>query len=423
MLTPIYLKSSRASQGLPVLQPRADPAPQPHPTTSSCSHIPQPQGVGGSHTLGGPLAPTCLQLARRPRWWLTLEVRASTVGAPNPMRPGSDRHSGRSTGAVASPTQACMHSAGRVGDMRLRRAFRSLAWINQTQSMLGPPWGREHQWGSGSRRRRWQMERGGIGKSDPNAIVAEGNEASAGLGDWLLQGRWGRGQGNAGKTLGPKAKMCPADPRRAPTPCVWENQQHPHLQQPNPPILPGWRQLYGASPEFRPPDAAPHAGMPTLPLIPAPGTRLLAAQARAGQAPMFSRQELIKKHSPKDLRQKKEKKQPPKEHPNQCRAREQLQPCPSLPLGDGEGCGWQPWVAWVPQESPRVAVPGAPRGDPAGCPFPLHLPASAAAAGSWCGVLGAGSGVLGGKRGTEAATGGRRRRREGGGSRVRAGCG
>lgn len=48
--------------------------------------------------------------------------------------------------------------------------------------MLGPPWGRERQWGSESRRRRWQRDRGGIGKSDPNAIVAEGNEARMGLG-------------------------------------------------------------------------------------------------------------------------------------------------------------------------------------------------------------------------------------------------
>lgn len=35
----------------------------------------------------------------------------------------------------------------------------------------------------------------------------------------------------------------------------------------------------------------------------------------------------------------KEKKDPPKEHPNQHGTWEQLQPCPSLPFGDGEGLG------------------------------------------------------------------------------------
>lgn len=141
--------------------------------------------------------------------------------------------------------------------------------------MLRPPWGQEHQWGSRSRRRRWRMERGGIGKSDPNAIVVEGNEATAGLGDRLLGGQQGRGQGDAGKTLGPKAKTCPADLRRAPTPCDWENQQRSHPQQLNLSILPGRRQLCGASPEFRPPNSIPHAGTPALSLVPAPGTWLL----------------------------------------------------------------------------------------------------------------------------------------------------
>lgn len=103
------------------IQPRSPVLPRP-----ARSHIPQPRDVGGSRALGVPPAPTCLQLARRPRRQLTLEVRVSIMGPPNPARPGSDRHGGCRTGAMASPTQAHMHSAGRVGDMQLRRAFRSL---------------------------------------------------------------------------------------------------------------------------------------------------------------------------------------------------------------------------------------------------------------------------------------------------------
>lgn len=251
---------------------------QPHspfPPRAAALTSHNPGDIGGSRAQGVPPVPTCLQLARRPRRQLSLEVRVSPMGVPNPARPGRDRHGGRSTGAVASPTQGRMGSAGRVGNTRLRRAFGSPAWINQSQSMLGPPWGRERQWGSGSCRRRWQRDRGGIGKSDPNAIVAEGNEAPAGLGDRLLRGWRGRGRGHFSETLDLKAQMCPAHPRCAPVPFVCENQQRSHLQQPNPPMLPGRRQLCRASSGFGAPNAAPHTGAPSLPHVPAPGTQVL----------------------------------------------------------------------------------------------------------------------------------------------------
>lgn len=57
---------------------------------------------------------------------------------------------------------------------------------------------------------------------------------------------------------------------------------------------------------------------------------------------------------------------------------------------------------------PMVILLGA----PSLVPFLLHLPALAAAAGSWCGVLGADSGVLGAGSERGSAGGRRRRRRE-----------
>lgn len=106
-------------------------------------------------------------------------------------------------------------------------------WINQTQSMLGPPWGQERQWSSGSRRRRWRTERGGIGKSDPNAIVVEGMRHQLGL-ETGSRGDGGEGDKTTPiKRLIPKTKMHPEDLRWAPSPCVWENQQCSHPQQLN----------------------------------------------------------------------------------------------------------------------------------------------------------------------------------------------
>lgn len=109
-----------------------------HPTSSSCSHTPEPRFAAGCRGPAVPPFPTCLQLARRPRRQLTLEVRVSTMGVPSPTRPRSVRHGGRSARALALPTQARRHPARRVGDMRLPRAPRSPAWVNQTQSMSGP---------------------------------------------------------------------------------------------------------------------------------------------------------------------------------------------------------------------------------------------------------------------------------------------
>lgn len=181
-----------------------------------------------------PPAPTCLQLARRPRRQLTLEVRVSTMGVPSPTGPGSVRHGGRSARAVALPTQARRHWARRVGDMRLRRALGSPARINQTQSMVRPPWGRQRQWSSGSRRRRWWTERGGIGKSDPNTIVGEGMKHQLGLGSGS-SGDGGDGdEATLIKRLIPKLRWDDVeDLRWAPSPCVWENQQCSHPQQLN----------------------------------------------------------------------------------------------------------------------------------------------------------------------------------------------
>lgn len=114
-----------------------------------------------------PPAPTCLQLARRPRLQLSLEVRVSSMGVPSPVRPGSNRHSGRSTGAVASPVQPRM-----VG----REGHRGAQWGLIKGGRCRSPRGDGSANGAaGAADVGWHMERGGTGKSDPNTIVAQGN--------------------------------------------------------------------------------------------------------------------------------------------------------------------------------------------------------------------------------------------------------
>lgn len=147
------------------------------------------------------------------------------MGAPSPRGPGSVRQGGRSARAVALPTQARRHSARRVGDMRLQRAFGSPAWVNQTRSMPGPR-GRNASANGAAGAVDVVGGRGGVGKSDPNAIVVEGMR----LRDRLL---WGWGHGTTDKMLDPKTKMHIEDLRWAPSPCVWENQQCSHPQQLN----------------------------------------------------------------------------------------------------------------------------------------------------------------------------------------------
>lgn len=101
---------------------------------------------------------------------------------------------------------------------------------------------------------------------------------------------------------------------------------------------------------------------------------LLAACSRSwsktGSNPVVFQAGISKKkpttYNHKDLRQIREKKQPPKEHLRQPRSRERLQHYPRglqvTPLG-GLGTQW-------------VAAPGVPHGDSASCPVPCpHSPA------------------------------------------------
>lgn len=120
-------------------------------------------------------------------------------------------------------------------------------------------------------------------------------------------------------------------------------------------------QLYGARTEFGPQNAAPRAEMPALLLAPGPGSQLPApSSSKTRSRRVVFQAGINKKPQPQRYESEKEKKDPPKEDPNQHVTREQLQPCPSLPVGDGEGCGWHPWVTWV--------APGVSVSDSAGCP-------------------------------------------------------
>lgn len=204
------------------IQSQSTPVPPSH-HRPGCPHTPEP------HPTGDPRAPAVPLLLPACSWPCGPGGSCpSSSGCPPwaPPAPRARAASGRA-GAALRPGHCPRRLAGtRPGGWEAwaRRAPASPARVNQRRSMPGPVGTaapmeqREPPTSVGT-------ERGGIGKSDPRAIVVGGTRHQLGLGT----GSCGDGgEGNEGtliKMIDLKTRMHLEELRWAPSACVWENQQ------------------------------------------------------------------------------------------------------------------------------------------------------------------------------------------------------